>query len=45
MGGVLKMINIAGNLVPDMVERGTQTDWHFPTMSSHIFTEVDGEAL
>jgi hypothetical protein len=45
MGGVLKMINVAGNMVPDRVERGTQSDWHFPIISSHIFTEIDGETI
>ena len=45
MGGVLKMINIAGGMVGEKVERGTQTGWHFPTVSSHIFTEVKGEEI
>lgn len=45
VGGILSMINVAGGMLPDRCERGTQTGWHFPTVSSHIFTEVDSKKL
>jgi hypothetical protein len=43
IGEILERINIAGNMVPDRIERGTQTSWHIPSVNSHIFTDIDGD--
>ena len=45
IGNMLEMINVAGNMVPDMIERGTQTQWHIPSVSAHIFTDINGDQL